>query len=883
MTRYCFLCVMALLWSPYGHSQISGYRSTISKEFRKDETNQAPGFEILNRSIQNHAIASSLASNAGEINRTVESLMESLFYSIMDQTASLSVSDTLSARASYEREVQSTGIGTYVVFDRFRIGPEILKGLGKIRGLPLTFRDQNKLFLTNVSYRSDAQRKANSQTRSGWRELANNWFGGLPLLTRILPPSFNPEELYDPISYLETPFLFPKNSDQALAMPLGTVRSYGLSGSAGLAIDVAGKPLKHLQESLSLGDLDFGIPVGGFLEGEHQISILHTRENEVWLAVSEIRQVGGIVDISLGKRYQIFHNLVKWWTGSIATIAPIDFEMERSKILQKDELYTFDLSKKDAREALNKALNGDLSLAKSTSMRSAQADESGVHFQFRRISNRDEDSARNARSLFVLQSQKRNRINDGEITRIDDSGEIVTLEAEHAVQDRDWNVLTGAETVDVNFRYGLPVLKKVQNNETFYKAMDLQEPNYLVANLRIIDRFHDSGDYARSVEMLRHFSHLPLNQVPAIPLYASDLEDRFRREQAFQNPMDTAFEKDVPPTHLGRFEAFAHVYINQETLKNIGRLEPAAFWRAYAQSFGLDEKYWARQTESRGSAYYLNWLGSFALMPLRLFNMKTSYSDYVYEGQRIRDALEKISAATEPSEILSAYRQLMDTNHPAELLNTISELAPVELPSVVGFTTSPDDNKTDTPDMKSAKKAFGKLNNRKIQTKIALPTLKRNQSAEEKLAAFTPGGYVDESNSPQLRQLTLSVRQVPPDPSPRLIASVEVTGNDALKEKLQGYIRVEENGPLTLGRFVLSEEVKPLRLISQSKASAEDRQVYEVDLNGRDGLSKSDFFDLALKDKGAFDLYLSVSNQEDNWGQEQRLSFDIQNGLLRDF
>lgn len=883
MKRYVATGLVMLGFSSLCPAQIGGYRPSITREFRKEESAKQPGFEILNRSIQNHAVASSLASNAGEINRTVESLMESLFYSIMDQSASSSISDTLTAKATYEREVQATGIGTYVVFDRFRIGPEILKDIGNLQGLPLTFRNQNKLFLTNVSYRSDAQRKANSQTRSGWREWANNWFGGLPLLTRILPPSFNPEELYDPISYLGTPFLFPKNSEQALQMPLGTVRSYGLSGSVGPSVDIAGAPFKNAQEALSLGDLDFGIPVGGFIEGEHQISVLHTRDNEVWLAVSEIRQLGGILNFSLGKRYQIFQHLVKWWTGSIAVIAPIDFEIERSKILQRDELYTFDLSKVDARQALDKALNGDLTLAKSFSMREAQAEESGVRFQFRRLSDRGEDSSRQARSLFVLQSQKRDRINDGESTILDKQGEFVTLEAEHAVQDRDWNVLTGAETVDVTFRYGLPVLKKVQGGETFYKAVEQKEPNYLIANLRIIDRFHDTQDYARSVEMLRRFSHLPLNQVPELPIYAKDLEARFRREQAFQNPMDTAFEKDVPPTHLGRFEAFSHVYINQETLKNIGRLEPSAFWQAYAKSFGLDEEYWGKATDARSASYYFNWMGSFALMPLKLLNVKTSYSDFVYEGQSIIGALQTIANETEPLKVIRAYRQLMNTNHPAELLNTLSEMSPVEIPSVVGFTTSPDNNKTDTADMKAVKKSFGKLNNRKVQTHIALPTLKRNQSVEEKLAAFTPGGYSDESNSPQLRQLTLAVRQVPPDPKTRLVAQIEVTGNDEHKEYLQGYIRVEENGPLSLGRFVLGEEVKNLKYVKDISGDGEARSLYEIELNGNGGLTKSEFFDAALADKGAFDLYFSVSNQEDNWGQEQKLSFDIQNGLLKDF
>lgn len=887
MKKYRFFPVLCsvFLGTTTTHAQDTKkvFSLRIERDFGDKEAKQGPGFEILNRSIQNHAIASSLASNAGEINRTIESLMESLFYSVMDQTFPLSLSDNLSGKASYERDVQATGIGTYVVSDKFRIGPEILQDLGNLKGLPLTFRNQNKLFLTNVSYRSDAQRKASSQTKSGWRDLANNWFGTLPFLTRVLPPSFNPEELYDPISYLGTPFLFPKSYKEALAMPLGTVRSYGLSGSAGVSINTAGEIARNIQESLNLGDLQLDIPFGAFLEGEHQISILHTRNEEIWLAVSEIRQIGGVLNFSLGQRYQFFQRLIKGWTGSLATIAPIDFEVESSKILQKDEVYAFDLKKEGAQQALDAALNGNLGLAKALSSTSNETDESGVRFQFRRISDRGEDSSRQARSFFVMQSQKRDRIHKGENTLLDDKGEYVTLEAEHVVQERDWNVLTGAETVDVNFRFSLPVIKNVQGDETFYRTIDSDETNYLIANLKIIDRFHDTRDYIKSIGILRSFSHLPMADLPEIPIYAKDLEKSLSREQAFTNPMDTAFQKDVPSTHLGRFEAFSHVYIAQETIKYIGRLQPEAFWHAYARSWGRDEAFWSREAQIRGTTYYLNWIGSFALMPLRLINADIGYADFVREGERIQRSLQTIARAKEPSEIIASYQALMNTRHPAQLLNTLNELAPVEIPVVVGISTRADINKSDTEDMKIAKAAFAKLNNTQIQSETQIPTLKRNQSAEEKLAAFVPGGYRDDSGIPSLRKLILSVEQRAPDPRLRLVATLEVSDVDDGADRMQAYIRVEENGPLSLGRFVLGEEVKNIRWIGRSGNDAKIRQVYSVELNGEKGLTDANYFDEALTDKGAFDLFISVSNQENNWSQEHKLSFDIQNGLLQAF
>src|SRR5690606_31425936 len=129
----------------------------------------------------------------------------------------------------------------YVVVDRFQMGPDFLRELGKVRGLPLTFNGQSQLFVTNATYRSNASRKAEEQKAGFWTELFANWFGILPFLTNILPPSFNPLELYDPVTYLKTPFLFPSTIDHALELPIGNIRSYGISGGASLAVDTAGR------------------------------------------------------------------------------------------------------------------------------------------------------------------------------------------------------------------------------------------------------------------------------------------------------------------------------------------------------------------------------------------------------------------------------------------------------------------------------------------------------------------------------------------------------------------------------------------------------------------------------------------------------------------
>lgn len=880
-------------------SALFGQSSEIYKDFRQpSEQSRSANVDVLNRSIQNRALASGLASNANSINRTVDDLMESLFYSVMDQKLVWPATDTMALTTAYRRDVQATSIGTYVVVDNFRFGPDFFKEIGKIGGLPLGLQNQSSFFITNVTYRSDALRKAESEQVGYWRELVNNWFGFLPFLANILPPSFNPEELYDPIGYLQTPFLFPANANDTLQMPIGNVRSYGISGSTGPIIDLVGRSVKELQKDLSLGDLTTRLPLSAFYEGQHQISVLHARDNEVWLALSEIRRMGALLSIDVGKRYLIFQKIFKWWAGVPATIAPIDMDLERSTVFQIDEMYSYDLTKESARQALNEALNGKLAMSRKLGKvpDNDELQEKGVVFQFRRFTTKDADTTQQGRSFYVLQSQRQFHLDVGESSTRDREGEFFSLDTENAIDDRDWNVLVGAETVEYNLRLSVPVDKEhvsikdgSKKRTTVYKLnTSREEPMALFAGLKIIDNFHDTRDHNRLMGILRKFSSLELNNLPDIPLYAKDVEHKYIQDEAFSNPMEERFRKEVPTTNLGKLEANAQIYFSHDIIVEIAKKSPEEFWRNFAIAFGVDPAYWADEGKQPSWGYYSNWMTSYALMPLRLMNFQSDFSDFVLEARRVRAALDELVDTNDPMKIVNGYRDLIDTLHPVEFVHALGLLAgPDRLPINVSFNTSTSEKREDSPDTRLTKKAFAKINDLNVRTSTPIPPIRRNQTVEDKLAAFSPGGFQNPKRLPKLQRLTLYLeeKQGAEDQfsHQELFAELMVQDPPARNEKLPIYLRIEQAGVINIGRFVLTEELRDLDAIPPTDTRQKIGRVaiYRLPLTGPEGLQKQDFLNQAILEGGAFDIFLSLSDQGMSWSAEQSLSFSIDHGLLK--
>ena len=284
MNRYYLIPLLILCIA--GESEGNKYRKSKDLDSTQDKADQ---YESVQRLIKNPTLASGFTSGAKSINRTVDTLMESLFYSVMDQTVSTKFTHDLGFDIGYSRNVNETNFGTYIITDSFRLGPSYQKKLLSIGTIPATLSGNGNAIVSNIYHRSDALRAYENNTLPLWRGVFNQWFGMLPVLTNILPPSFNPEELYDPLKYLSTPFLIPNTAEQAKKIPIGSIRRYGINGGINLAADPFFDSFKKITDETSLDDLDIALPISVFKTGSHTISILRKSEHIFWLFVSDVR------------------------------------------------------------------------------------------------------------------------------------------------------------------------------------------------------------------------------------------------------------------------------------------------------------------------------------------------------------------------------------------------------------------------------------------------------------------------------------------------------------------------------------------------------------------------------------------------------------------
>ena len=215
--------------------------------------------------------------------------------------------------------------------------------------------------MTNIYHRSNPLRAYEKSTQSTLRYLTNNWFGILPFLSMVLPPSFNATELYDPVTFLGTPFLIPDTPEKAMRMNIGTIRSYGLTGGITVAGDIFSPIVDKVRETYKISELKLSLPYSIFKEGNHTVSILRKSEYIYWLLVTDRREFGHRIDSFLGTSFRVFEKLVSYWQGIKAPISPIDVSYFSSQLSQLDQLYTFDFRYPAARKAFQKALSGDFS------------------------------------------------------------------------------------------------------------------------------------------------------------------------------------------------------------------------------------------------------------------------------------------------------------------------------------------------------------------------------------------------------------------------------------------------------------------------------------------------------------------------------------------
>ncbi len=902
----------------------------FSFDEKTNQTEQAyySGFE---RIFRNPALASGIASGSEAVNRSIESLMDAVFYSLLDNELVYDLSDESQFVADLRRDLYPTPAGGYVVVDRVALGPRYGKVLTEVQSIPISLGVDGKVNVFDIYLRTDGQRLAEQDDLPMWRMAINNWLGMLPFLKLVLPPSFNANELYDPLRLVETPFVFPFTTDGFNRMPVGSIRSYSTSGGIQVPFGLDSALSRDVVESLRKAEnLRASLPYSIFVRGEHRINVLRRSENIAWVGVSNVKRLGHSLGAAVGQNLLAFQKVVAIWKGIQVPIFPIDIEIGQAKAWKFDQLYSFDLTNPTAREAYGSAVFGNFVPAHERYLEHRERGvDTGVSFEFTRDEDANENSSRNGPNLFVLRNSRQYQRSKSEIEITDQEGKFQVLEARETTLDQSWDVLVGQQEKEYQDLVELRVKKIIDTSANtggkndkkdlptrYIFSADDSDPYKMTLSLRIQDSYTDSAEYRQYLQDVRYFTKLPLNDAPYIPIRdPSRLRSR-RLRRITANPNAQMTDLHVTPTYLGRLGATCAFVLSTDQLKRIIATPENEQWAAFAEAYNLKRSYWRGAQNRRGGRAQLEWLGFMAAYPARFLNLRFASADAIREASNTISALQKLRGLSEPMALWEQFHKLLASDQPLQLARALLNMADLrETPRSVTFYTSPAGRAP-----QAIKDSFGRLNNRVYKSLKPMPAPERSRIAEEKLQAFFPEDVRERRQQAIINRLNIKTRQLPSTVIDNRILQQQQHFKDDLvstprRRKLDRhvyltmqienitpeqtpriYVRIEQAGMIQVGRFVLAEDVFKIAPMSSSEdaempaGDAADESTgtptsnetgsYEFYLTGPLSPLNNFFFEGAVENGGTYQAVVAVSTDGQVWSSEKSFRFRFENGKL---
>ena len=865
----------------------------IVLEYEKEEKSEKEGFLGVEKIFNNPALASGLDSGARSLNRSLDSIMEAVFYSIMDNELIYDVTDQSLFKATLTRNLHNTRDGNYVVVDRFSLGPEFSTPLTPLQRMNLNLGASQNVNVINIYLRNDGIRLAENQSVGFWRWSANNWLGLLPVLTYILPPSFNQNELYDPVRELETPFIFPFSVEAVRDMSVGNVRSYSFSGGINLGVNIMdARFMEQIRDIFERNDVDSAIPYSIYKTGEHRINVLRRSENHVWVGLTNTDKTGHGLAANMGKIYLVFNKVASYWSGVPAPVIPVSISATDAAVHGFDLLFEYNLTNPLARKAYRAAVRGKFQLSYEMHEREAarEADPAalttGVRFHFERVRTADEVEFASTRNLFVHRDSRGVRRTKSRIKTKDEGGLYTILESKLQIEDSVWDVLVGADEVNFFDQVRMKV-REIPGAEA--GSVDFEfvpgdpNPMSLVLALNTNDRFVDMFDFRRVVRLQRYFTGLPMATIPRIPTRSPQLVEERRRKGFLMNPEDDVASIRVTPTFRGRMVTDSSMVLNTQQLRHIFSLPEKRYWQAFARAYGLEPQIWETE-ERRDSFRNTLWqAGAFILYPLHTLNVRIPLVDALTDSAERIEALKRLSRMRTPAQFQEGFNQLLSTDYPARLAHTLRELASGDIPRSVSFTTKPKGKANP-----GAKKLFASLNRKVFRSTIEMPVQERHLQVREKLAAFVPTEMQESRERPQIGLVHVLTRagfeengQNDSDAPLEKHLYVRLRLHKQLRLPVKIYVRFEQGGKVNVGRFVLAEKVLTLAPQKEEDGKGQEEYEYGFFLSGPlNSLDFSYFSEAALDLGGKFILSLAASLDGEVWSQEKKISFRFDEGRL---
>jgi hypothetical protein len=822
--------------------------------------------------------ASGLASGARTINKTLDAWMELIFYRLLDNELIYDINETTQFSTSLKRDVYYASEGNSIIVDRFALGPRFMKGLFDIQKVPLRLSGDISTNVISVYPRADHIWINEDRDVPLWRRMANNWFGILPFLTRILPPSFNPNELYDPMRQLETPFIIPFSAEAAGKMDIGSIRSFSLSGGIYLGLDVLeayGSKIKGIfgADSKYIAQLPYSI----YRTGEHRINVLRKSKDVMWVGVTKASRLGHGLDFSFGKIFIVFSKTFDFWRGASAPIVPVSLDVSKEKIAKEERIYSFDLQYPEAARAYEQAVAGNFVLAHDYYQEYVKTGkEKGVKFQVQAITKEIIDNRSNEKSFFVQRSGGKSATSFSEIELQDEKGKMFFLNAAQNEHEDDWNILVGSQYMNYKAEYQVKVKKNQsdQNPDEDYVVDDKEhEPYSMTMAMNISDRYTNSEEFARYIAKIQEFMKTNLDTMgPKIPLREESKLLEFKQQYALENPATAVEWIRVVPSHLGELKVDASVAYSSEFLAWFEALSEKELWNYLIKIYELDYSVNRLSLTQNAALRLFDWAFLMARYPAHYMNVEVPFFDALLQTAHIIKAHKEIGKSKTIVQKVRAYERLFSAGSLVKLNHLFLQLVDDR-----GSGGSKSISFGSIPKGDKAGQATEKFRQWNGKTMSSSPVTfdNRYRFARQTLDQFEPSSVKSE------KDLGVKINRAIITDEKQDAEGIWVDlflNEPVVKDAVYVLVRIEQSGQINLGRLVVGEKVIQ---VTHKRSDINGRTVISLPLIGPQSEVITGLSEKLISLGEDYQASFAISLDEKSWSEKRKIYFGVKNGLLK--
>lgn len=851
----------------------------------------------IDRLFRNPVLAAGLLSGADEINKSIDNLMESIFYNLLDNKLKYPLAGPVTGNISFTRDLYNARDGAYVVIDRFGLGPEYSREVYRYNDIPVLLGASQSTDVYDIYLRTDPMRITENKTLPFWRVALNNWFGALPLLEAILPPSFNPNEMYDPLNRFETPFTFPLSIDAAKSMDIGSIKSYSINGGINLGLEVA-QGIHGFKDQVMTGRtaLEMKLPYTVFRTGEYRINVLKKDSNTVLVGVMDSTRLGHRIETKLGKMYFLLSKTIPLWRGMPAPLFPVDFAVEEIIGDLFGRVYSFDLRNEEAQTAFIEAVHGNFAAAQVSWLRSKEESlDTGVKFFYTKNEKRLETGFATGHNVYLTSRRTNRTHSEAEIEINDASGKYFILEAKEDSDQRHWDMLTGREETNVTLQADLMVRKVVEKElddktiKSRYEFIAEGNPIDITFNLSLNDKFVETEELESYLMTLSKFTQLNFSGLPQFSTRETSQLSRRRREVFFNHDNSTQHRLHVTPTHLGQFEGYASIKMTNDHLSALASLPRIDLWKKFCLAFAVESEDTCLLWEKSLAWRNLYRMRKYVTLPLRLIDYKFRDADAVDEIERAIASLKKFYTATTPPDKQRAIRELFATEYPLETVEALllsSDLS--QVPRSCEIQTKPKGHASD-----EVKDKFKSMDGHRFTSERPFPPALRYDSTKDTERKFDPANLAFVGSKPRVRRITLykddevkksvtsQVNSAEVKPSAPALATKIAVSKIGGSERISVYVKLEQSGRVQLAKLKLFEDVIEVPLPADGLGGGLDKTNFMIKISGPSSLLANVVSEESLAAGGEFKLTLAVSSNGLIWSDEKSLEFRIEGGELK--